>query len=135
MVLFAWCDDYAMRIPSIDAQHRGLVDMLNSLHNGMLEGTGQEQLGPLLRGLIDYTGSHFEHEEQLFAQYQYPQAERHTQEHRELTQKVLEFKDKLESGQARITVELMIFLKDWLIHHILGSDKAYSKHLIERGAR
>jgi hemerythrin len=29
----------------------------------------------------------------------------------------------------------MRFLKDWLIQHILGSDKAYSNYLVERGVR
>jgi hemerythrin len=135
MALFPWRDEYSMKVPSIDVQHHKLVDMLNALHDGMMAGTGREKLGSLLGGLIDYTASHFAHEEEYFELYQYPDAKKHTQEHRDLTKQVLAFKEKFESGRANLTMELMMFLKNWLIQHILGSDKAYSGHFVERGAK
>ena len=89
----------------------------------------------MLGGLIEYTATHFAHEEELFAQYSYPDSVKHTQEHQDLVKKVLDFKDKYEKGRSSINMELMMFLKNWLIHHILGSDKSYSAHLVERGAK
>jgi hemerythrin len=135
MALFQWRDEYSMKVASIDAQHCKLVEMLNALHDGMASGTGKEKLAPLLDGLIQYTATHFAHEEDYFAKYAYPEAEKHTEEHQKLVKQVLSFKEKFDAGRANINMELMIFLKDWLIHHILGSDKAYSKHLVERGAK
>jgi hemerythrin len=135
MALFQWRDEYSMKVPSIDVQHHKLVDMLNALHDGMVSGTGKEKLAPLLDGLIQYTATHFAHEEEYFAQYAYPDAEAHTLEHKKLVQQVLAFKEKFDSGRANLNMELMIFLKDWLIHHILGSDKGYSRHFVERGAK
>lgn len=135
MALFQWREEYSMKVPSIDIQHRKLVEMLNTLHDGMVSGTGKEKLAPLLDGLVQYTATHFAHEENYFAKYEYPDAEKHTLQHQQLVQQVLGFKEKFDSGSANINMELMIFLKDWLIHHILGSDKAYSQHLVERGAK
>jgi hemerythrin len=135
MALFQWRDEFSMKVPSIDAQHRKLVEMLNSLHDGMLSGTTKEKLAPLLNGLIEYTATHFAHEEEYFATYQYPDAQKHTQEHQKLVKQVLDFKEKFDSGRASINMELMVFLKDWLLKHILGSDKGYSKHFVEHGAK
>jgi len=135
MALFKWSDDYSVKVPSIDAQHRKLVGMLNELHDGMSAGTGTDQLAVLLNGLIAYTAEHFTYEEQLFAEHGYPQTTAHTEEHRRLVTQVLDFKKKYEASEATINMQLMKFLKDWLIKHILGSDKAYSAHLVERGVK
>jgi len=135
MALFQWCDDYSVKVPSIDAQHRKLVDMLNALHDGMTVGNSAEKLAVLLDGLVEYTVIHFAYEEQLFEAHGYPLARQHTDEHHRLVQQVVDFKAKVAAGQANINMQLMKFLKDWLIKHILGSDKAYSAHLVERGVR
>lgn len=133
MALFEWRDDYSVKVPSIDTQHRKLVAMLNELHDGMVGGSGTAHLGGLLVGLVEYTAQHFAYEEKLFAEHGYPESERHIEEHQRLVTQVLDFKTKFEAGQASINMQLMKFLKDWLIKHILGSDKAYSAHLVERG--
>ncbi len=135
MALFQWREDYSVKIPSIDAQHKRLVEMLNQLNDGMASGTGHAQLGTLLDGLVDYTAKHFAYEEKLFEQHTFPGAEQHIAEHRRLVEQVLEFKRRFEAGQASINMQLMKFLKDWLINHILGSDKGYSAHLVERGVK
>jgi len=135
MVLFQWSDDYSVKVPSIDAQHQRLVAMLNELHDGMSRGHGAEHLTPILNGLIDYTAQHFAHEEALFAEHDYPEAAEHTAEHQRLVGQVLAFKSKLENKQASINMELMKFLKDWLIKHILGSDMRYSALLVEKHAK
>ncbi|HEY6877890.1 MAG TPA: bacteriohemerythrin [Polyangiales bacterium] len=135
MALFTWSDDYSVKIASIDEQHKKLIAMLNSLHDGMSAGHGSDKLGPLLNGLVEYTAQHFSFEEKLFADHGYPQAAQHTAEHKRLVDQVLEFKARYESGHAQINVQLMKFLKNWLIQHILGSDKAYVAHLTERGVK
>ncbi len=135
MALFQWRDDYSVKIPSIDVQHRKLVEMLNQLNDGMAAGTGNAQLGALLTGLVDYTAKHFAYEEKLFKTHAFPGAAEHVEEHKRLVEQVLDFKRRYEAGQASINMQLMKFLKDWLIMHILGSDKGYSAHLVERGVK
>lgn len=135
MALFQWRDDYSVKIPSIDVQHKKLVDMLNQLNDGMASGNGSAQLAPLLEGLVDYTAKHFAYEEKLFKQHGFPGSERHIAEHRNLVEQVIDFKRRYEAGQATINMQLLKFLKDWLVMHILGSDKEYSNHLVERGVK
>jgi hemerythrin len=132
MTLFQWSDDYSVKVPSIDAQHQMLVRMLNDLHDGMAKGTSPEQLRQILSGLIDYTAKHFAYEERLFAEHGFPEAAEHIAEHAHLVGQVLAFQQKLESKQVSLNMELMRFLKDWLIKHILGSDKKYSALFVEK---
>ena len=54
---------------------------------------------------------------------------RHLEEHRKLIAKVTAFKDKFDSGKAAIGVELMGFLRDWLINHILKVNKSLAGYL------
>lgn len=132
MALFSWSDDYSVKVPSIDAQHHRLVDMLNELHDGMVAGKASEHVASVLDGLIAYTAQHFSYEEELFAKYAYPEAAEHIAEHQKLVEQVVAFKTKLLAKEATITMELVKFLKNWLIGHILGSDKKYSALLVEQ---
>lgn len=131
MALFEWRDDFSVKVASVDAQHKRLVGMLNELHDAMLKGASAEHLGGILNGLVEYTAYHFAHEEAMFAQTHYPDAEAHIAEHKALVDQVLAFKAKFEAKQASINMELMKFLKDWLVKHILGSDKKFGPHMVE----
>ncbi len=135
MALFTWCDDYSVKIPSIDEQHHKLVDMLNALHDSMTSGGGSAQLEELLSSLVEYTVVHFTYEEKLLAEHEFPQTAEHVGEHQRLVEQVTAFKTRYDAGSAKINMQLMKFLKDWLIHHILGSDKSYSAYLVERGVK
>jgi len=54
-------------------------------------------------------------------------------DHQELLEQVQQLKIKMEEGDFMINIELMNFLKSWLTHHILQTDKAVVPFLIEKG--
>ena len=62
----------------------------------------------------------------------YPDLAAHVAEHRALTRQVLAFQAKFEDGQSVLTVQVLLFLKDWLQKHIAASDQRYAPYLIER---
>lgn len=133
MSLFIWDDKYSVNIKEIDEQHKKLVGMLNDLHTSMLGGKTNDVLKKTLNDLVEYTTYHFKTEEQLFITYKYPKYVEHKESHKNLTNKVLGFYSDLESGKKMLSVELLFFLKDWLVNHILGEDKMYSKFLNDKG--
>ena len=131
-----WSDKLSVGIDSIDAQHKKLVSMINDLFDAMKAGHGKEKLGQTLDGLVSYAASHFKYEEQLFAKTAYPDAAKHKQEHDELTKTVLAIQEKMKSGVSfSLSMEVMEFLKSWLVNHILGSDKKYGPHLASKGVK
>jgi len=61
----------------------------------------------------------------------YPQFVGHKQLHNELTEQVLQLKEKLETGQMVASVTLANFLKDWLQTHIIQEDKKYGQFICQ----
>ncbi|MDA8083622.1 MAG: bacteriohemerythrin [Nitrospiraceae bacterium] len=133
MALIEWKDDLSVNIRMIDGQHKELIRMINELNEAMKVGKGQEVIGKVLTGLIDYTRMHFATEERLFETHKYPGYIAHKGEHDKLTAQVLDLKKKFDNRQAVITVEIMSFLKDWLQKHIMKTDKQYSSYLNNKG--
>ncbi len=118
----------------LDEDHRKLVAMINELYGGLRAGHGKDTLGHLLDGLVNYTKIHFAHEEQLFAQTDYPGAAAHKKEHDDLTQQVLAVQAKFKEGAVTsLSLEVMGFLKEWLTTHIQGSDPQYGPHMNASG--
>lgn len=129
MALMSWSPSLSVNIKQFDDQHRKLVDMVNELHEAMRAGNGQELLGNIIGALISYTVTHFSDEERLMASHAYPDMAAHKDEHERLVRQVLEMQEQYASGQAILTLELMLFLKDWLMKHIQGDDKKFGAYL------
>jgi hemerythrin-like metal-binding protein len=135
MALFEWNDLFSVKVPSIDEQHKELINYINKLHEAMLEGKAKNEIAPILTGLIDYTKMHFAHEEELFSKYNYYETQEHTEIHRNLEQQVIDFKARFDSGEANLSTDLMEFLKDWLMNHIMDEDKKYEDCLTSQNAQ
>ncbi len=136
MPLVEWNEKLSVGLPSVDAQHKKLVAMLNDLYEAMQARHSHEALGKVLNGLIDYTVYHFHHEEALFAKTGYPAALEHQKEHDDLTKQVLAVKQKYEDGAApTLSMEVLNFLRKWLLTHITGSDKKFGPYLSARGIK
>jgi hemerythrin len=122
-------------VKALDEEHQKLVGMLNALYDGMQAGQGKEALGKILDGLIGYTKTHFAHEERFFAQHGYPDAVKHKAEHDALARQALDVQAKYKAAgsAATLSMEVLNFLKNWLINHIQGSDKKYGPFLNAKG--
>lgn len=134
MPLMEWSEKLSVGVTQIDAQHKQLVAMVNTLYDGVQAGHGKDVLGKVLDGLIGYTAEHFAFEEQLFARTNYAAAAAHKKEHDDLKKQVLDVQAKYKSGATgTLSLEVMNFLKNWLVKHIQGSDKRYAPHLHANG--
>jgi hemerythrin len=128
-VFFPWRDTYSVAIPEIDNQHKGLIRLINDLQEAMMAGNGKTALSAVINDLIRYTESHFAYEEAMLRKQGYSGFAMHQQQHKELTRQVYELREKFQSGQLMMSVEVMQFLKNWLSDHILDRDQAYAKEL------
>ena len=134
MPLMLWSDKLSVGVKTIDEEHKKLVGMVNDLYDAVQGGQGKDALGKILDGLISYTANHFAHEEKFFAETGYPDSAAHKKQHDDLTRQVLDVQAKYRSGaSATLSIEVLNFLKNWLIGHIQGSDKKYGPHLIAKG--
>ncbi len=131
--LLRWSESLSVGIDTIDEQHKKLVGMINELHRQMHTGSAKEAVEKTLDNLINYTGSHFQYEEKLFAKHDYPEQTRHKEMHGKLVGQVLDFQVQFKKGDRDVGIKLMEFLKDWLINHIKKTDQQYSSFLLSKG--
>ena len=129
-----WTEKLSVGVEVLDDDHKKLVGMVNELHDKMKAGHGKEALGKVLDELVNYTKFHFEREERLFAKTGYPAAFAHKQQHDDLTKQVLDVQTKYKGGAvATLSLDVMDFLRNWLVNHIQGSDQKYGPHLNAQG--
>jgi hemerythrin-like metal-binding protein len=128
-MLFPWKDEYSTGITEIDDQHKSLIKMINDLYEAMQDGSGGAMLTPLLVALADYTENHFTTEERYMAEADYAEIDEHRREHAQMTAKVAELTHKHRSGKAAISIQTLMFLRDWLTRHICGTDKRMAPSL------
>ncbi len=131
--LMPWSDRLVTGIDRIDDQHKRLVKMINELHRAMKMKKGARESGRILDGLAEYTKVHFANEEQMFEEFGYPDRVEHKDYHDKLVAQVMDFKAQFDEGRAALSMDLMVFLTDWLKNHIMKTDKAYVPFLKEKG--
>jgi hemerythrin-like metal-binding protein len=119
-------------IDTIDEQHKELVRLVNQLHSAMKARVGMQESSEILGKLAEYTVYHFGFEEKLFDKYDYPDKEQHKKFHKNLVAKVVDFQNELKAGKAGLSMDLMLFLTNWLKDHILKKDKAYVAFLKDK---
>jgi len=128
----AWTDAFSVNVKEMDVQHKKLFDLINELHEAMRGGKGKEAVGEVLMRLVQYAKTHLSDEEKLMQKHGYPGFSGQKIAHDNLRKRVADSVAKYETGKVT-TVEIMNFLKDWLIRHIQGSDKKYGPFLNSKG--
>lgn len=130
-----WKQDYSVGIDSIDKEHKKLVGLINQLQTAVDYSTGEEFEREALDAAVDYTKTHFAHEEELMSKYGYPDFEAHKAQHQKMIDKVNNLVTDYEQDPDRSLQEALNFLKDWLVKHINGTDKLYSEFLRGKGVQ
>ena len=121
-----WKDFYSVGDPSIDAQHKQIIGAINDLYEAMQKRTDRAVLKPILDRLLQYTLAHFEHEEQVMRENEYPDFVQHKALHDRIRKKTSDLREHagLVTGH-----ELLHFLKEWWVGHIQSLDKKYTPYL------
>ena len=125
MALFNWAEAYSVRVPELDRQHRGLMDLINQVHDGIASGKPRLSLEPVVETLIAFTHSHFQSEEWMMRESQYPEYQQHVAEHEELMRKLRQLQTDLRAGRVRMSLSVKEFLSTCIRHHLEGGDHHY----------
>lgn len=132
MAFFDWNKELIVDNGIIDAQHKRLIELVNTLFDAMSEGKGNDALGEVFIGLVDYTKSHFSTEAALMKLHNYPDLVLHLKEHEVLTKQVLDLHDKFKENETTLSLPVLNFLRNWLNQHILSSDKKFGDYLLAK---
>ena len=126
--MFIFTDDFKLGIPTIDAEHEKLVELLNDA----LEQLQNKDLdlpffaAKIKTDLQEYANTHFSHEEAYMEKIQDPELPKQKKEHAAFIKKVNELPAD-DSLTVQNLEEMMQYWVRWLFHHILHSDMMIGK--------
>lgn len=127
---FRWSKEIETGIRVIDRDHRALIEVVNRLHENMVDGRFQTALPGLMSNLFDYCSDHFFREEKIMEEYGYPDLRRHQERHRGIRRFVYALRVVAGEHPSSIDPEkMLLFLRDWLTNHIGKSDMDYVQHI------
>ena len=122
----AWKDYYSVNDPSLDAEHKQIIECINELYAAMQGAADGPTTKRVLDRLVQYTRTHFEHEEQILGEVDFPDFAAHKALHDNMRQRTLGLRTHLTLVTAR---DVLVFLKDWWLEHIQGEDKKYATYV------
>jgi hemerythrin-like metal-binding protein len=115
-----WTENFSVGIPLIDGQHQQLIEMINSL----ADTHDAENIFNAILEMHDYAGEHFSKEEEMMKRCNYKGLDVHMLAHKSFCQKTTELA-KLDFSKGEHSLDVFVYLCDWLINHILTMDMDY----------
>ena len=136
-----WKDDYLVGVDKIDQQHKILFAMLGEML-ALREDPGSidervAQLSPLVERLNNYAVYHFRTEEFLINRHLASDiaVAGHEDAHKSYATSMQGFEGRFQAADASVVNELIDFIYNWWLSHILKADKALGKALNQAGVR
>jgi len=122
-----WGDKYLIGIEQLDEHHKHLYDLLRESYDLLvLKNNNDGRIGKVLDSMSDYATYHISTEEDWMHDLKYPKQTEHTQEHLEFVHRVSEFSNNFKNGTEHLTLEIVTFLREWLVNHIMTLDKEFA---------
>jgi hemerythrin len=119
-----WKDTYATGIKELDAQHRQLLQLINSLQVALGDALVDRSAvyEDALQDAADYVEYHFSWEERFMCDIGYPGLRQQARMHAYYREQVA--RAQAEEDQDRLApARFLRFLRDWLLAHIAVEDR------------
>ncbi|GAB0056845.1 Bacteriohemerythrin [Candidatus Magnetaquicoccaceae bacterium FCR-1] len=134
--LILWHKTLSVGVEAFDIDHKNLLELINQLHTAMQENQGVPQIKEILDDLLNYAITHFSREEQVLADHGYPGLDAQHQQHERFLHYITERNNAMDQGDSfALAAEMLKYLKDWLLQHILKHDMAYTSFLTAKGVK
>jgi len=135
-----WNDAMLTGVEEIDRQHRVLVSTLNEIIESLPHGANEETAERVTRDLLGYTLYHFETEQGLMESHGYLEAfgfdaQSHLTQHRAFTERVEAMRERVNRGEPLDVPSLLRFLRQWLVGHIMNTDRRLGDFILACRAR
>ncbi len=128
-----WKEELSVGVVSIDHDHKKLINLINTLQTAVMYPSGESYERNALKEIVEYTVYHFKREEELMQECDYPDLEAHKETHGAMIIKVNEYMEDYENNREGTIYDLTLYLKEWLIKHIAGTDQQYCSYMKAKG--
>lgn len=108
-----------------DAQHKSLFVFIDKFIAKIIDNASKSENLKVVMYLEKYSEKHFGDEENPIKESNYPEIEHHINEYKNFKNTVLKIKKQVEEENSALIKEILSKLNEWLIKHILKSDKKF----------
>ena len=122
MAIIQWDPRLETGQPEIDDQHRKILENLRGLQAAMKAGKGKQELDDAFYFLKAYFSHHLAAEEALMASHRLAGMTRHKEDHQMLKIHLQDLSRKYGRGEADLALDLIHFLEDYFVEHIMTED-------------
>lgn len=126
MPLFNWYKMYSINNDEIDNQHKALFGIFNRLYDVCVDKGVANTYESIINELVSYADYHFKAEEKYMRDTGYKDIDKHIMMHQYFTERIMQLQQKNMEGDSLPTSELIVFLGNWLLHHVIEEDKKIS---------
>jgi hemerythrin-like metal-binding protein len=136
MSFLKWNEELSVGIASVDAEHQLIVGNINKFYDAILTRQGSSVLNDFLVQLLNDIHTHFINEELLMSQTGYVGFQHHKAAHDGMKIQLVQFLERSKNGASHeLANEVFLFLKAWLMDHLLREDMAYTAHFKAHGVQ
>lgn len=130
-----WDEKYSIT-HEIDEQHKHLFKIFNELVEVVCAPCSQkEDISKIIKEILEYKAIHFATEEKYFHEFNYEGTAEHEAAHKLFGEKLDEIQ-KASSGDPRLLAfNIIDFLEDWLLDHLMDMDQKYKKCFLDHGLK
>jgi len=134
LAIVEWNDGLALGVKIIDEHHQRLVEILNQCYQALMLHDSQHEVDAVMKELEEYTLYHFGTEKRMMEDLGYPAAAGHLEMHDDFTRVIAKFRNRNQSGESFVAMEVLEFLQTWLLEHIKKTDSAFAAFIKEKQA-
>lgn len=124
-------DEFRTGIDSIDKEHEKLFEIADRAYETLMDEflvDKYDYIVDIFEELKDYAKVHFQNEEAYMMSIRYKKLISQKAEHEEFIEKISGYDlAEVDENQKGTILEILDFLNDWLVHHILESDILIAK--------
>lgn len=122
-----WEDKYSVGVQLIDEQHKKMFSTINELIEVIESTPNKEKIAGIIDQLVQYKKFHFATEERYFKEFNYEKTEEHIKKHLLFNENLAKVQEKNGDDVISLAFDLVDFLEDWLIDHLMTADQEYKE--------
>ena len=124
-----WKDEHSVGHKELDAHHRQMFTTINELYESIRTHASSTLISALFRKALDYGLMHFQAEEAVMNKVQYSGLTAQTIAHQSYTRRLENLLQGSVLKPDQLSHDVLQFLKDWWLNHILKMDRAYVPYI------
>ncbi len=130
MTFITWKAEYSLGIPSADAEHRELIELLNEIYEELVRsGAGESSTQDFLGELYAKISAHFALEEKLMRDHRYDGYREHKADHERLLNEIRDLMDEYEDSKELDAEAFSSKLDAWFSNHFRTMDARLHQRL------